>query len=61
MGDDAHMAEKVKDPAQQDAAKASREIGVQPAWNDLMITKSLIVANMDKNRIIQEYKNRLAG
>jgi hypothetical protein len=61
MGDDTHMGEKVKAPAEQDVAKASREIGVQPAWNDLMIKKSLIVANMDKNRVITEYKNRLAG
>jgi hypothetical protein len=61
MGDDTHFGEKVKDPAHQDTAKASREIGVQPAWNDLMIKKRLIVANMDKNRVIHEYKSRLAG
>lgn len=61
MGDDTHMGEKVKDPAHQDTAKASREIGLQTAWCDLMIKKRLIVANMDKNRVIREYKNRLAG
>jgi hypothetical protein len=61
MGDDTHFGEKVKDPAHQDAAKAAREIGVQPAWNDLMIKKKLLVANMDKNRVIHEYKSRLAG
>lgn len=61
MGDDTHLGEKVKDPAHQNTAKAFREIGVQPAWHDLMIKKKLIVANMDKDRIIREYKNRLAG
>jgi hypothetical protein len=61
MGDDTHMGEKVKDPAHQDLAKASREIGLQTAWSDLMIKKKLIVANMDKNRVIREYKSRLAG
>lgn len=61
MGDDTHLGEKVKDPAHQNKVKASREIGVQPAWDDLMIKKKLIVANMDKNRVIREYRNRLAG
>lgn len=61
MGDDTHFGEKVKDPAHQDMVKASREIGVQTAWNDLMIKKKLIVANMDKDRVIHEYKSRLAG
>jgi hypothetical protein len=61
MGDDTHMAEKLKDPSQQDRKKASREIGVQPAWDELSIRKRLIIANMDRRRIIEEYKNRLNG
>lgn len=59
MGDDTHFGEKVIDPAQQDAAKAGRELGVQPAWDDLNIRKSLIVANADRVSLIQEYKARL--
>jgi hypothetical protein len=58
MGDDCHMGEKVKAPARQDKAKASREIGIQP-WDDLMIRKELIVADMVKERIIEEYSSRL--
>jgi hypothetical protein len=59
MGDDTHMGEKVKDPAHQNVAKASREIGFQPGWNDLMIKKNLITANMNKERVIAEYRSRL--
>lgn len=61
MGDDCHMGEKVKDPEQQDLAKASREIGIQPAWEDLMIKKGLIIAGMTKEDVIREYKDRLNG
>ncbi|GAB6127203.1 hypothetical protein [Humidesulfovibrio idahonensis] len=59
MGDDTHMGEKtlpVSDPA-----KASREIGLQPAWDDLSIGKKLIVADMDRARVIEEYSARLDG
>lgn len=59
MGDDCHMGEKVKDPRHQDPAKASREIGVQPIWDDLTIRKSLIVANASREKLIAEYKARL--
>ncbi len=61
MGDDTHMGEKAKEPAHQDPVKAAREIGVQPAWDDLMIKKALVVANMDRERVIREYKSRLAS
>ncbi len=60
MGDDCHMGEKVKDPRHQDALKASREIGVQPPWDDLNIRKSLIVARADRSNLIREYRARLA-
>ncbi len=61
MGDDTHMGEKVKDPEYQDPAKAQREVGHQPAWEDLAIGKQLILAGMDKAGVIQEYKSRLDG
>jgi hypothetical protein len=59
MGDDCHMGEKVKDPKYRDPEKAGREIGIQPAWDDLAIRKSLIVANADRRSVIERYKVRL--
>lgn len=59
MGDDTHMAEKAKEPRLQDPLKANREIGVQPAWDDLDISKSLNLANFNREKIIEEYKSRL--
>ena len=63
MGDDTHMGEKTL-PTQNgngggNGAKALREIGLQPAWDDLSISKKLIVADMDRARVIQEYSARL--
>jgi hypothetical protein len=60
MGDDTHMGEKVKDPSAQSAEKSSREIGLQPAWEDLGICKQLICSNMDKRKVITEYRQRLS-
>lgn len=59
MGDDTHMSEKVRDPKEQDPEKAGREIGYQPAWDDMNICKTLILGNFDRSRVIEEYKNRL--
>ncbi len=59
MGDDTHMGEKTL--AVSDPAKARREIGLQPAWDDLAIGKKLIVADMDRARVIEEYAARLDG
>lgn len=59
MGDDTHMGEKARDPHLQDPEKAGREIGVQHAWDDLTIRKSLIVAGADRSSVIREYKQRL--
>jgi hypothetical protein len=59
MGDDTHMGEKTL--ALSAAAKARREIGHQPAWDDLAIGKKLIVADMDRPRVIEEYAARLDG
>jgi len=61
MGDDCHMGEKVRDPRIQDDEKASREVGVQPAWDDLDIRKRLIVADQSRDTVIREYRERLAA
>lgn len=61
MGDDTHMSEKLKDPGQADAGKYYRDIGLQPAWDDLAIRKSLIVGNVSRAGVIREYRNRLDG
>jgi hypothetical protein len=61
MGDDCHMGEKAKDPQYQDKAKAAREIGVQPAWDDMAVRKSLILAGIDRRSTIEAYKERLGG
>jgi hypothetical protein len=60
MGDDCHMGEKVKDPRTQDPEKAGREIGLQPAWDDMAIRKSLILCNMSRENAIEEYVARLS-
>lgn len=59
MGDDTHMSEKIKDSTKIEAAKYYRDIGVQPAWDDLSIRKSLIVGNFSREKILEEYRVRL--
>jgi len=59
MGDDTHLSEKVRDPGVQDRDKAAREIGLQPAWDDLWIRKKLIKAGVDRPTVIKEYTERL--
>ncbi len=61
MGDDCHMGEKVKEPRHQDSEKAGREIGVQHAWDDLGIRKSLITAGVDRNSVIHAYRDLLTS
>ncbi|MBF0275374.1 MAG: hypothetical protein HQK84_09110, partial [Nitrospinae bacterium] len=61
MGDDCHMGEKVKDSNKRKPEKYKREIGVQEAWDDLTIRKSLIFANTDRSSVIDEYTARLKG
>ncbi len=62
MGDDTHMGEKTLPPrVGTDPAKAGREIGLQPAWDDMAIGKKLIMADMDRPRVIEEYAARLDG
>jgi hypothetical protein len=59
MGDDTHLSEKVRDPDHQDPEKARREVGLQPAWEDMAIRKTLILAGVDRERVIDEYTERL--
>ncbi|MBN2706354.1 MAG: hypothetical protein JXR89_07940 [Deltaproteobacteria bacterium] len=60
MGDDTHFGEKLK-IIQADPKVAEREIGVQPAWDDLAISKELIKTGMSKRQVIEEYESRLRG
>jgi hypothetical protein len=59
MGDDCHLGEKLKPPERRDPVKAGRQIGLQSAWNHLSIRKNLILFNIDKESVIEEYKQRL--
>ena len=61
MGDDTHMGEKTRNPRDQDLEKGAREIGCQPAWDDLNIGKTLIKSGWSRESVIAEYKARLAG
>ncbi len=61
MGDDTHMGEKTKNPETQNPEKAGREIGYQPAWDDLDISKRLILSGMSRELAIREYRERLDG
>jgi len=61
MGDDTHLSEKVRDPSQQDMEKARREVGLQPAWDDVAVQKALVMAGVDRDRVIEEYRERLAA
>ncbi len=60
MGDDCHMGEKLKPLEQQDSTKVSREIGLQPAWDELLVRKSLALSGIEKKTILDEYSARLA-
>ena len=59
MGDDTHMGEKVKDADQMDQAKAGREVGYQPAWDDRTVRKRLLGNAISRERVIAEYTSRL--
>lgn len=61
MGDDTHLGEKLKKPEHQNKEKASREIGIQTAWDDIEIKKSLILGNFSRGKVIDDYKERLAS
>ena len=59
MGDDTHFGEKVRDPEQQDKIKAARELGYQPPWDDLNISKALVKSGIDREKVIHEYAQRI--
>jgi hypothetical protein len=59
MGDDTHLGEKLR-PVEANG-KPPREVGLQPAWDDLAIRKKLLAAGMDRACVINEYRARLAG
>jgi hypothetical protein len=59
MGDDCHMSEKLKRPEEQDTEKVNREIGLQPAWDDLGIAKGLIMSGVSRKTVMDEYRSRL--
>ncbi|MCG8472671.1 MAG: hypothetical protein MI742_12585 [Desulfobacterales bacterium] len=59
MGDDCHLSEKIKPVAIQDKAKASREVGYQPAWEQLSIRKRLVIHGVSRRTVIAEYRDRL--
>ena len=61
MGDDTHLGEKARDPVEQDPEKGSREVGLQPAWEDVAIRKTLIMAGVDRMRVIEEYEGRIGA
>ncbi|MFH1135632.1 MAG: hypothetical protein V1816_06065 [Pseudomonadota bacterium] len=60
MGDDTHMSEKIKDPSRQERSKVEREVGFQPAWDDVAIRKTLSLTGAERSRIITLYQERLA-
>ena len=60
MGDDTHMSEKLRNK-NKGSGKVRREIGVQPAWDDLNIKKRLLASGMDRACVIREYVARLSA
>lgn len=61
MGDDTHLGEKARNPSHQDPEKARREVGLQPAWEDVAIRKTLIMAGVDRENVIREYESRIGS
>ena len=60
MGDDTHMSVKVKDPEGVERSKLEREVGWQPAWDDVGIRKGLSLAGASRRLVIEEYLDRLS-
>ena len=59
MGDDCHLSVKIKDPARVERAKLEREVGLQPPWDELTISKTLSLANASRSQVINDYRARL--
>ena len=60
MGDDTHLSVKIRDPKSQERSKVEREVGLQPAWDDIGIRKTLSLAGAGRAKVIEEYKGRLS-
>jgi hypothetical protein len=60
MGDDCHMSVKIKDPGKVEPDKLAREVGLQPAWDELSIRKSLSLSGSSRAQVIEDYRARLA-
>ena len=59
MGDDTHLSVKAGDPKLQEPTKLEREVGLQPAWDELAIRKSLSLAGASRAAFMAEYRQRL--
>ncbi|BEQ14529.1 hypothetical protein [Desulfoferula mesophila] len=59
MGDDTHMSVKLKEPGRVEPSKYEREVGLQPAWDDVAVRKSLSLAGASRSQVIDEYRSRL--
>lgn len=59
MGDDTHMSVKLKEPGQVESSKYEREVGLQPAWDEVAVRKSLSLAGASRSQVIDEYQDRL--
>lgn len=59
MGDDCHLSVKIKDPVRIEPAKLEREVGLQPAWDELGIRKTLSLSNASRAQVIEDYRERL--
>eukprot|EP01022_Parablepharisma_sp_SALTPOND_P013585 TRINITY_DN18259_c0_g3_i1.p3 TRINITY_DN18259_c0_g3~~TRINITY_DN18259_c0_g3_i1.p3 ORF type:complete len:432 (-),score=149.19 TRINITY_DN18259_c0_g3_i1:845-2140(-) len=59
MGDDCHLSVKIKDPAKVERSKLEREVGLQPPWDELTISKALSLVNSSRAQVIKDYRARL--
>jgi hypothetical protein len=59
MGDDTHLSVKVRDPVGQDRAKLEREVGLQPAWDEVAVRKSLSLAGASRAQLIEDSRGGL--
>ncbi|MEW5721580.1 MAG: hypothetical protein AB1896_00620 [Thermodesulfobacteriota bacterium] len=59
MGDDTHMSVKIRDPGSQEPGRLEREVGLQPAWEDMGIREKLRSVGASRLQTIEEYLERL--
>lgn len=59
MGDDTHMSVKIRDPKRLEQSKLEREVGLQPAWDDIGIRKSLSLTGANRTKVMEQYMERL--